>query len=125
MLKIQQDNNLKKQEKEKDTEIKLPVYDSIKSLPTNTDIINDLDLQIVNNLFGTSNKSIKENVLHEAKDLIIISILFIILSLPQTDKILQKYLPITNNYVYNIILKTINFVIFYWVIKHFYLIRKN
>ena len=125
MLKIQQDNNLKKQEKEKDTEIKLPVYDSIKSLPTNTDIINDLDLQIVNNLFGTSNKSIKENVLHEAKDLIIISILFIILSLPQTDKILQKYLPITNNYVYNIILKTIIFVIFYWVIKHFYLIRKN
>jgi len=125
MLKIPQDNNLKKQEKEKDTEIKLPVYDSIKSLPTNTDIINDLDLQIVNNLFGTSNKSIKENVLHEAKDLIIISILFIILSLPQTDKILQKYLPITNNYVYNIILKTIIFVIFYWVIKHFYLIRKN
>ena len=125
MLKIQQDNNLKKQEKEKDTEIKLPVYDSIKSLPTNTDIINDLDLQIVNNLFGNSNKSIKENVLHEAKDLIIISILFIILSLPQTDKILQKYLPITNNYVYNIILKTIIFVIFYWVIKHFYLIRKN
>jgi len=125
MLKIPQDNNLKKQEKEKDTEIKLPVYDSIKSLPTNTDIINDLDLQIINNLFGTSNKSIKENVLHEAKDLIIISILFIILSLPQTDKILQKYLPITNNYVYNIILKTIIFVIFYWVIKHFYLIRKN
>jgi hypothetical protein len=125
MLKIPQDNNLKKQEKEKDTEIKLPVYDSIKSLPTNTDIINDLDLQIVNNLFGTSNKSIKENVLHEAKDLIIISILFIILSLPQTDKILQKYLPITNNYSYNIILKTIIFVIFYWVIKHFYLIRKN
>ena len=125
MLKIPQDNNLKKQEKEKDTEIKLPVYDSIKSLPTNTDIINDLDLQIVNNLFGTSNKSIKENVLHEAKDLIIISILFIILSLPQTDKILQKYLPITNNYSYNIILKTIIFVIFYWVIMHFYLIRKN
>ena len=123
MLKIPQDNNLKKQEN--DTEIKLPVYDSIKSLPTNTDIINDLDLQIVNNLFGTSNKSIKENILHEAKDLIIISILFIILSLPQTDKILQKYLPITNNYVYNIILKTIIFVIFYWVIKHFYLIRKN
>ena len=125
MLKIPQDNNLKKQEKEKDTEIKLPVYDSIKSLPTNTDIINDLDLQIVNNLFGTSNKSIKENVLHEAKDLIIISILFIILSLPQTDKILQKYLPITNNYIYNILLKTILFVLFYWLIKNFYFLRKN
>ena len=124
MLKISsQDNNLKKPEKDT-AEIKLPIYDSIKSLPTNTDIINDLDLQIVNNIFG-NNKNIKENVLNEAKDLIIISILFIILSLPQTDKILQKYLPITNNYIYNILLKTILFVLFYWLIKNFYFLRKN
>ena len=126
MSKIQtdfkkQESDFKKQESDNiKQEIKIPIYDNIKNLPTNTDTINDLDLQIVNNLF-VSKSNIKENVFKEGKELIIISIIFIIFSLPQTDNLLKKLIPITNNYIYNILFKTILFLIFYFFLKHFIL----
>ena len=116
-----QESDFKKQESDNiKQEIKIPIYDNIKNLPTNTDTINDLDLQIVNNLF-VSKSNIKENVFKEGKELIIISIIFIIFSLPQTDNLLKKLIPITNNYIYNILFKTILFLIFYFFLKHFIL----
>ena len=43
-----QESDFKKQESDNiKQEIKIPIYDNIKNLPTNTDTINDLDLQIV------------------------------------------------------------------------------
>ena len=117
-LKKESENLKKESENLKQQEIKIPIYDNIKNLPTNTDTINDLDLQIVNNLF-VSKINIKENVLKEGKELIIISIIFIIFSLPQTDNLLKKHIPITNNYIYNILFKTILFLTFYFLIKHF------
>ena len=116
-----QESDFKKQESDNiKQEIKIPIYDNIKNLPTNTDTINDLDLQIVNNLF-VSKSNIKENVFKAGKELIIISIIFIIFSLPQTDNLLKKLIPITNNYIYNILFKTILFLIFYFFLKHFIL----
>ena len=65
-------------------------------------------------------------VLDEAKDALLIALLVIISCLPQLDKLLQKFIPLTEKSPY--ILFLIKGLIaggLYWLIKHFYLSKKS
>jgi hypothetical protein len=98
-------------------------YDPLSNLPTDKIPPTSSELQMVNALF-THKKEIN-NILIEAKESIIVGIIFLLFSLPQIDSIIQKFLPITEKLPYILLLIKILFVMLaFWVVKHFYLVKK-
>ena len=98
--------------------------DDIEKLPIDNNYVptqNEND--IIDSLFGVE-KSVMNNIVNETKDLIIIAILFIVLSLKDVDDLIKKFIPVTQNSVYILLLiKTLSFVVIFWIIKNFYLSR--
>lgn len=99
--------------------------DSIATLPTNQVQPSHNELKIVDTLFkshgGTMNK-----IFAEVQDAILIGILFIVVSLPQTDDLLKRLLPMTQNSPYILMLtKAIALIILYWLLKNLWLAKKN
>jgi len=101
------------------------VSDNLKSLPTNKNKISDTDINLSNSLFGPHNRELKDTLVEESRDILVLGLLFIIFSLNQVDDIIKKFVPITSNSQYFLILgKAILVMILYWLIKHFYLSQK-
>jgi hypothetical protein len=100
--------------------------DDIENLPIdNSYVPSKNERDIVDSLFGV-NKSKMNNIVSEMKDLFIIGILFILFSIKNTDELIGKAIPITQTSVYILLLvKTIAFMILFWIIKNFYLSRSN
>ncbi len=99
--------------------------DSISELPVDKKEPNPSEIQMANALFKDHKRDLI-SLLVEAKESIIVGILFIIFSLPQFNSIMYKILPFTENSVYILILiKIIIIMILFWVIKHFYLTRRG
>ena len=62
----------------------------------------------------------------EAKESIIVGIIFLIFSIPAIDSVIKSIIPATNNSSYILLLIKILFVmVLFWVLKHFYLSRKT
>ena len=98
-------------------------YDVLSTLPTDKIPPTQSELQILNTLFN--HKKEINNILTEAKEAIIVGIIFLLFSIPQLDSFIQKFIPITEKSTYILLLIKILFVIvLFWVIKHFYLIKK-
>ena len=98
-------------------------YDVLSTLPTDKIPPTSSELQILNTLFN--HKKEINNILSEAKEAIIVGIIFLLFSVPQLDSLIQKFIPITEKSTYILLLIKILFVIvLFWVIKHFYLIKK-
>ena len=98
-------------------------YDVLSTLPTDKIPPTQSELQILNTLFN--HKKEINNILSEAKEAIIVGIIFLLFSVPQLDSLIQKFIPITEKSTYILLLIKILFVIvLFWVIKHFYLIKK-
>lgn len=98
-------------------------YDVLSTLPTDKIPPTSSELQIINTLFN--HKKEINNILIEAKEAIIVGIIFLLFSVPQLDSLIQKFIPITEKSTYILLLIKILFVIvLFWVIKHFYLIKK-
>ena len=101
-------------------------YDIIENLPLDNSEPSSNDLKIVNTLFTPQNQSQIGSILAEAKDAIVVGILFIIFSLPYIDSLINKFIPITNGSVFILTLfKAIFIIIVFWLIKHFYLSKKT
>ena len=100
--------------------------DLIKDLPTDKVEPSTDELQMMDILFKNANTPGMNNLFKEIKDSLIVGILFILLSIPQIDTLLNKYIPITQTSPYILILIKAIFIIgLYWLIKHFYLAKKN
>ena len=98
--------------------------DIINTLPTDKNNPNEVEQNIANTIFGEK-LSITEKLVKEGKDMFIIGFLFVVFSLPPLDNIIKKFIPITVNSIYILILiKAILLMIIFWLIKHFYLSRK-
>jgi hypothetical protein len=98
-------------------------YDVLSTLPTDKIPPTPSELQILNTLFN--HKKEINNILSEAKEAIIVGIIFLLFSVPQLDSLIQKFIPITEKSTYILLLIKILFVIvLFWVVKHFYLIKK-
>ena len=102
-----------------------PAGDPIAKLPVDQSQPTNNELQIVNSLF-TKHKSTMDTIVEEAKDSLIIGLLFIVFSLPLLDNLLKRILPMTEKSPYVLVaIKALAVMALYWLIKHFYLSRKN
>lgn len=101
--------------------------DLIKNLPTDKVQPSPDEIQMMDILFkNTSSSSYGiNNLLTELKDVLTLGILFILFSIPQLDTLFNKFIPITSTSPYILILSKTGFIMmFYWIIKHFYLMKK-
>jgi hypothetical protein len=98
--------------------------DNLQYLPTNKLSPSPTDLHLTDQIFGPET-TFTTKFISEGKESIIIGLLFIIFSLPQIDELIKKILPIARNSVYFLILiKSLLFMIIFWLIKNFYLSKK-
>ena len=99
--------------------------DALSVLPVDKNKPSEQEAQIVNNLFVT-HRSTMDVIFAEAKDSLIIGLLFLILSLPVVDSLISRFIPFASKSVYILIaFKAVLLMSFYWIIKHFYLSRQN
>jgi len=83
------------------------------------------ELEVVNTLFKTHNNTLNV-LLDEAKESLIVGFLFILFSIPQIDNLMNKYIPLTNNSNYFLILiKALFVIVIFWILKHFKLMLKK
>jgi hypothetical protein len=94
---------------------KLPVDKLEPTLP---------EIQVIDTLFE-KHKSTINKILEEGKDLFILGIIFILISLPKCDEILKRFIPIANNNNFLILIKAIIIIVVYWVVKFSYLSKNN
>jgi hypothetical protein len=101
--------------------------DDIESLPLdNVYVPSQNEKQIVESLFGIQDKSVINKIMNEFKDLVIVAILFIVFSLKNVDDLIYKFVPASQNSVYILLLiKTLGFVVLFWIVKNFYLSRSD
>ena len=99
--------------------------DPISQLPVDQNPSNPHEIQLINTLFKKNRKTM-DIVLDEAKDSLLIALLVIISCLPQLDKLLQKFIPLTEKSPYILLLiKGLIAGGLFWLIKHFYLSKKS
>lgn len=95
-------------------------YDLISELPVDKKEPSTTELQIVNTLF-TKHKKAMSSIFSEAKESLIVGVLFVIFTVPFVDSLLKKVLPITERSPWVLLLIKILFVmILFWIIKHWH-----
>ena len=95
--------------------------DEIDTLPYDKSVAPTEDMEMLSKLFkeGKTNSS-------QFKDPLIAAVLYIIMSIPQIDKLVIKLVPVVNMYPYTlIIVKALLVMFLFWLIKHFHLSRKE
>jgi len=108
--------------------------DLITSLPTDDsetspkekgilDMLYPSNTSIANSNTVVNNQS-KEKPAFRFKDIIVASFVFVLLNMPVTDRILERYIKTTNDY-YRLSIKTILFFILLFVINNFILKNTN
>ena len=98
--------------------------DIISQLPSDKIQPTHNELRIVNSLF--KNNNLMTSIFIEAKDSLLVGILIVIFSLSQVDDLIKRFLPITEKSPYILILvKACAAMALFWLIKYFYLSRKN
>jgi len=104
----------------------IKVADPIAALPTDKHEPTPSELHVINTLFNDdSNKKSMSAIFIEAKESLIVGILFVILSIPQIDTLINKILPITEKSSYILLLvKVLIIMLLFWLVKHFYLAKK-
>lgn len=102
--------------------------DPIDNLNNNIETpLSQQESYVMDTLFKPENKpKVNGNFLKQIKIIVVIIFLYILLSIPVFDKILKKFLPITENSIYmKILIKSLLFGLIWWIIMEFYLNRKN
>ena len=100
--------------------------DLISSLPSDNNPLNHDEIHILQTLFKDENKHDIMNIFIELKDAVIGGLLFGLLSTPQFNNFLERFIPITRtSIIMNISVKVIFFIILYWIILNFALSRKK
>ena len=97
--------------------------DNILNLPTDNTIPTANELAIFQQLFDTHSKTTK-TLVHGLSDVIIASALFLFVSLPITDALIQKVYP-TNNCYTMIALKTVLFATLFFFLQNLDLAKNN
>jgi hypothetical protein len=97
-----------------------PIEDYLKDLQVDESKNTEDELNIINNIFKEK-KDVKVCVMDQLQNILLIGVLFFIFSLPQIDIIFKRILQKLDNSFYIIlILKTILFMIFYYIIKNLF-----
>jgi len=102
--------------------------DLIRNLPTDEEELTLKEKTILDTLYPptTSIKNIPEDtekVWFHFKDIILATILFFIINLPYSEKLLERFVK-TDNAYYKLIYKSVTFAVLFFLINNFYLSRK-
>lgn len=99
--------------------------DIISNLPTDKTPPTHGEIQLVDTLFRQKQNTI-QHIFSGTKDVLIVGLLYVILSLPQLDPLIHKFIPVSSTSPYMLLLiKTLIFMITFFVLKNVYLVRKN
>jgi len=99
--------------------------DPISQLPVDQNPPKPDEIQLINTLFKKNRKTM-DIIFDELKDALLVALLVIISCLPQLDKLLHRFIPITEKSPYILLLiKGLITGILFWLIKHFYLSKKS
>lgn len=101
---------------------KMEYADIIEKLPTDKENSTNEELNIINSIF-IEDTGVYDKVVSEIKEVLILFILFILISMSKTTNIIQIYLPICKNDWYLIIFKGFILSCLFWIIKNIYLMR--
>ena len=103
------------------------IGDDIKQLPVNKTPPTHNEIHLAHNLFAEpTHRNTMSIIFEEGKEAIVTGFLFIIFSLPQVDNLFHKIIPVTSRSIYLLLfLKGLLFIMIWWVIKYFYLARKD
>ena len=99
------------------------IGDNINQLPFDKTPPEPKEIHIINTLFK-ENKQEMNSIFREVRDPLLIFILVVAVSLPQTDMLLDRFVPINSPYA-KIILKGVIVGILFWLIKYFHLSRQD
>ena len=98
--------------------------DPIAQLPVDRDPPSDAEVQIIDTLFR-QNQSTMDIIAVEMKDSLLVTMLVVLVSLPQIVAIINKFIPVTVNSPYILILiQGLITGVLFWLVKHFYLSRR-
>lgn len=97
--------------------------DNILNLPTDNTIPTANELAIFQQLFDTHSKTTK-TLVHGLSDVLATSALFLVISSPLTDTLIQKIFP-TNNCYTMLALKTVLFATLYFFLRNLDLAKKT
>jgi hypothetical protein len=98
--------------------------DRLDRLPVDEQTVSNNELQILDTLFKKE-KGTLERFLDGIRDILVVGLIFIIISLPQLNELIGKFFPTTLNSEYMLIfVKAIIFMVVYFVVKNFCLVRK-
>lgn len=101
------------------------VGDVIEQLPADMSVPSHNEIRIVDQLFQQK-KGIFDRILGQTKDIVVLGVLFIVLSLPFVDNLIRKFVTAAGTSPYILIgIKALLFVFTYFIIKNLYLARKK
>ena len=99
--------------------------DYINKLPTDNHLPTHDEISIVNSLFKKDQTKIIK-IISELKLSILVSILFIIFSLPIVDQLIKKFIPVTtNNNIFLLVVKGFLFAIVFYILSNLNTLKKQ
>lgn len=99
--------------------------DIIEQLPSDQTVPSHNEIRLVDTLFQQK-KGIVDKILANTKDILIIGLLFVIISLQPVDELIKKFITITENSPYIlIVVKALLLMILYFIVSNFYLSRNK
>ena len=99
--------------------------DPIDSLQVDNSIPSHQELQIVDKLFKEEPATMGK-IFGEIKSVVVVAILYIFFSLPAVDGAIHKCLPVTeNSWMILVGVKALVFMVIYYVIQNFWLMKKE
>ena len=100
--------------------------DNVASLPTDESAPTHPELKMVDYLFEKDGSQKKiGGLMYEFKSAIFAAALFVVLSIPWVDTILQQFIGVAANPVVRMIIKAIMFMIIFYFVNNFWIIKKK
>ena len=99
------------------------VPDSVSSLPTDKTLPRRSELDTADQLFSQE-PNVTSKLVEQGQEVAIVLIIVFVVSLPQIDTLLSRFIPICNSSPYiTILIKSFAAAIIIWLVKYFYLSR--
>ena len=99
--------------------------DSLIDLPVDQTQPSHAEIKIVNTLFKEHSSTL-DKLAKESREAILVGVLFVLFSRPELDEVIQRFVPVTVNSEYLLVLvKMLAIMVVFWITKHFYLARKT
>jgi hypothetical protein len=102
-----------------------PEPDLVNELQSDDQPLNQTEEQFMNTFFKEKPTMLKR-VLAETKDVVLVGALFVLVNIPGVESLIIRFFPLAGGSTYIMLcLKAILLMLLYFILKNFYLSRKN